>query len=113
MAIRLEQAKPGMVLARDVRDRRGRLLLAAGQALSSQALRIFRMWGVGEVEVTGSASPTPTATVPPDPERLAQARVEAERLFRHANVGHPVVGELVRLTTARLAARPARTRHAR
>jgi hypothetical protein len=103
-----------MVLTKDVRDRRGRLLLSAGQEVTSQALRVFRMWGVTELDVNGpERGPDSTPAAPPDPERVAAAAAEAERLFRHANRAHPVVAELFRLVAVQRAVRPCRARHAR
>jgi hypothetical protein len=104
MPIRLEMARAGMILASDVRDRRGRLLLPAGHETTPRALRIFRMWGVTELEVegfhgAGLAEPEP----PIPPARLEAARRRAEELFRQADRRHPLVAELFRLATLRLA----------
>lgn len=108
MPIPLESAQPGMVLAGDVRDRRGRLLLAAGRELTPQALRIIRMWGVTELDVAGAG---PESVVEPEapiaPARLDAARDRAEQMFRHAGHEHPVLAELFRLATLRLAREPA------
>ena len=104
MPITLESAQPGMVLAGDVRDRRGRLLLPAGHELTPRALRIFRMWGVIELEVIGTG---PADGAEPEepiaPARLEAARGRAEQLFLHADREHPLVAELFRLATLRLA----------
>jgi hypothetical protein len=104
MPIPLESVPAGMVLANDVRDRRGRLLLPAGREVTARALRIFRMWGVTQLEVEDPRSATPTESGPSiAPERLDAARERAEAIFRHADRQHPLMAELFRLATERLA----------
>lgn len=51
--LRLESLNPGMVLSRDVCDRKGRVLLPAGAELTEKHLRIFQTWGVVEADITG------------------------------------------------------------
>lgn len=40
-----------MVLAADVKDRRGRLIMPSGTTITDRHLRSFKMWGVTHVEV--------------------------------------------------------------
>lgn len=47
------KATPGMVLARDVKNKDGRHLMDAGIALGEKQIRILRMWGILEVAVQG------------------------------------------------------------
>ena len=104
MPVPLERVQAGMVLAKEVRDRRGRLLLPAGHEVTPRSLRVFRMWGVTELEVEGqeAANPTePAAAIPA--ARLQAARERAQALFRHADREHPLVAELLRLAGQRLA----------
>jgi hypothetical protein len=108
--IKLADAHAGMVLARDARDRTGRLLLRKGLAITEGAMRVFRMWGVGQIDVEG-VGPTPDVPVPVPPvdeATLEEARVQTDDLFRHTNRQHPMVSELMRLSSDRLAARLAR-----
>ena len=49
--ISIDQLKPGMVLATDVTDTNGRLLLSKEQSIAHKHLTIFKMWGVPEVQV--------------------------------------------------------------
>lgn len=114
--IRLDDAQPGMVLAEDARDRTGRLLLKSGHELTEKALKVFRMWGVSEVHVEGAEeeadSAPPAAHLPSlPPEVVEAASTRMTHVFRHADGRHPMVAELFRLATARLAARLAGTQH--
>ncbi len=52
----VEDLKPGMILARPVRNRQGVLLLEAGTRLTKKNIRIFKSWGVTEVAIRGKRS---------------------------------------------------------
>lgn len=102
MPMRLDDARPGMVLAADVKDRRGRLLLTAGREVTTHALRVFRMWGVTEVEVVGCEPPA-ADDGPADLVRLEAARAHLAECFRYADRAHPAIVELFELAAHRLA----------
>ncbi len=104
MAIkRLSEISPGMVLAGDVRDMSGRLLLSTGGEISKKHLRIFKMWGVSEADIEepaaagseteGRKSPF-AATVDAQPQPGCQGIVQD--LFRHNDANHPLIAELMK-----------------
>jgi HD-like signal output (HDOD) protein len=104
--IRLEKLKPGMVLADDVRDIKGRMLLTRGMPVGPEHIRIFKIWGIPQIEIMGAPDSTETAAVPPvDPARLEMVRTETEALFRHTDREHPVVQEIFNQAVAYRAAR--------
>ncbi|UPU38250.1 hypothetical protein M1B72_03740 [Geomonas paludis] len=110
--VHIDNLTPGMVLSRNVCDRSGRMLLPAGAELTDKHFSIFRMWGVLEVEVAGDAVVEDAETPAPlnleiDPERLAEARAEMERLFIYNDPEHPAIKELMRICTERRATRAA------
>lgn len=97
-----------MVLASDVLDRRGRLLIPAGKALSERHVSALRMWGVERLEIRGEHD-SPEDTLPLDPQLLSQARAEVADLFRNAGDEHPFLEKLTALAVqrrARTLARP-------
>ena len=102
--IGLADVQSGMVLRADVVATGDRLLLKAGTQLTADHLRICRMWGVVEVDVEGISradlSARAAARLAPSDLAAVEARVRA--VFRHTDRGHPVIDELVRLTTLRL-----------
>lgn len=107
--VHIDNLTAGMVLARNVCDRSGRLLLPAGAELTAKHFGIFRMWGVLEAEIVGD-SPAgedneAAANLELDPAALAKAREEIERLFVHNDFEHPAIKELMRLCVDRRAAR--------
>ncbi len=99
--ISIDNLKPGMVLAADVTDRGGRTLLASGQEIAEKHMRIFKMWGVLEVNVQGEEQEQLIAAAAPaiDPERLRQVEEHMQELFALANTGNSFMKELLRLAT--------------
>ena len=91
-----------MVLAADVLDRRGRLLIPAGRALSEKHVGALRMWGIEHVEVQGEHVEEVPASVA-SPEQLAQAQEEVAELFRNAGSDHPFLAHLQRVAAERRA----------
>ncbi|MGZ3595494.1 MAG: HDOD domain-containing protein, partial [Syntrophales bacterium] len=49
--INLEDIQVGMVLAGDIRERSGRVLLASGSEITENHLRVFKMWGITEADI--------------------------------------------------------------
>ncbi|MDQ1830535.1 hypothetical protein [Massilia scottii] len=84
--IDIDDASEGMVLAQDLRDAGGGVLLPAGATLSASSLASLRRRGIEQVQVVGAASPVEEATVRAERERQC-ARLE--RLFRRCLTGSP------------------------
>ena len=101
--INLDNVKPGMVLAKEARDMNGRILLAAGTELTEKHLRVFRIWGVSEVDVQGieHQDVVAEATAHVEPTSLRDAEEKAAQLFALTERSHPAIAELTRLTVQR------------
>lgn len=102
----LDNLEVGMVLAGDVQDRNGRMLLGAGAELTAKHLVIFRTWGVEAAEIDGIADGDGCEQAFPSEvtaEMLAEAEAELSPLFATANLDHPAMAELFRLATLRRA----------
>jgi hypothetical protein len=101
--VAVENIETGMVLASDVHDRSGRMLLGAGAELTQKHLVIFRTWGVLEADIVGQGADEATDQIPADvdPLELAAAEQALAPLFRHANLSHPAMLELMRLAALR------------
>jgi hypothetical protein len=52
--LKLEDVKPGMVLAEAVYNHQERLLMGAGRRVTEKSLRLFKSWGVAAVAVRGA-----------------------------------------------------------
>jgi len=97
--INIADVRPEMVLAADVKDRHGHVLLKEGETITEKHLKIFKMWGVTDMEIRGvdQAVIEARAAEEVDPALLEAAERVARDRFRHADTGDPVVRELVRL----------------
>lgn len=80
----LSALKQGMVLADDVRDRNGRLLLEAGLVLEERHLRIFKIWGIAEVFVEADEEPPD----PPEERGMTKEMLEAAEQYQRARFAH-------------------------
>jgi hypothetical protein len=104
-AINLDDIKPGMVLEKEVQGRDGRVLLAAGQAITEKHLRIFKMWGITEASILGVQREEIAAQTASrlDPDSLRKADYDLRTLFRNTDLNHPFLGEFFRLLALKLA----------
>lgn len=100
--VTIENLAPGMVLAADVYDMNGRLLIGSGLGLEAKHILIFRTWGIVEADVVGDVN-TDTVDMPNDlsPEKFEQTRNLLLPLYAHTDVDHPAMIELLRLATLR------------
>lgn len=103
----VEDLAPGMVLAENVNDAQGRLLVPQGTELTDRHLRAFQLWGILGVRVRGPEGEEPPAP-PISPECLAEAEARVRARFCTSPLAHPVLAELLRICTLREAGRLAR-----
>lgn len=82
-----------MVLADDVEDRRGRLLLPSGVTLQDKHVRSFRMWGITHVSVDVDADGI-EGQDRLEPWAMEAAEAELQELFRNAGVDHSFLQQL-------------------
>ncbi len=94
----LNDITPDMILAKDVQDTNGRVLLRGGMALTERHIRIMKTWGVVDADIkdTSSQEAEDKSMAQLDPALLKKAEVKADQLFQRSNLNHPVVHELYR-----------------
>ncbi len=99
----LDKLEAGMVLAKNVQDRNGRVLLGAGAELTQKHLTIFRTWGVSAVDVTGSDEVSNELSLPTEIDAATLDAAEKSLLphFSHCGIEHPAIRELLRLVAIR------------
>jgi hypothetical protein len=97
--INIVDVRPDMVLAADVKDRHGHVLLREAEIVTEKHVKIFKMWGVTELDVKGVDQEVIEARAAEEfsPELLLAAERVAQERFRHADGDDPVVRELMRL----------------
>lgn len=91
--VTVDQAQPGMVLAEGVTDKRGRLLIPAGNELSERHVGALKMWGVTHLEIEGDG-PAGDENLDIDPEVLTRAEQEVDEHLGSNNIEHPFVAAL-------------------
>ena len=103
--VKINQISPGMSLAEDLRDSRGRFLLPNGADLTERHIRVLKMWGVIEANIEGITAEEveDVATREIDPALMETAEEVVCKRFRYAGADGPVTRELLRLATLRRA----------
>lgn len=93
--VAVDKIQPGAVLAAEVHDCNGRLLIPAGKELLERHLDALRMWGVTHCEIEGDG-PEEDETAELDPEVLEAAAQVVEALFLHneSQADHPLLAQL-------------------
>lgn len=92
--ISVDKVKQGMVLAEDVRDSTSRLLLPQGGELQTQHIRMFKMWGIGEVHIVDDNGNESGVGSEKDPAVLEKTASELKQLFKFNDLSHSLVKEL-------------------
>ena len=107
--INLDAITVGMILAADVKERSGRVLLRAGTELTERHLNIFKTWGVTEAEIESvgqdeaAVNAAAQVTSQIDPQALEKAEKYVDELFALTDKTQPPVRELMRICTLRKA----------
>lgn len=101
--ISISELKPDMVLAGDLRDRTGRLLMSSGTVLTPKYINICKIWGVVEADISGISSEDMEASVMKrfDASTIAAAEESVRKRFSHNDMDHPAIREFFRLCTLR------------
>ena len=95
--VKTDKLKIGQILAEEVRDINGRLLLAKGNAIQPNHIRIFKIWGISEVNVAGAPKSKDKFDHPLNPELFEQAQKDMKLLCRHVDLDHPAIKEIFKL----------------
>lgn len=96
--VHVDNLEVNMVLSEDVRDINSRLLLAKGQKIQSNHIRIFKIWGITEVSVAGSQGREKIAESYIDPETIERITEDTKYIFKHVDLSHPAIKELFRIS---------------
>jgi len=91
----------GLRLAQDVVNFSGQVLLYKGNPLQPKDIKNFKAWCIIEIIVESSSlnSSNSLDNIRIDAKLLVEAQNEISSLFKHSNTSHPVISELMRLST--------------
>lgn len=107
--LKVDDFKPGMVLAADLKSPQGRMLLPKGSVLTEKHIRTCKIWGIVEGDILGEdgqqAEETPVVL---DPALVERAKELAKTYFCLTDLRHPVVRETAKLFVERTALNLAR-----
>lgn len=103
----IHQLCPGMILAGDVKDQGGRLLARTGQEVTDKLIRVFKIWGVGEIAVkSGDDRDCGAGSEPPVSGEIRQkAEALVRYRFQYNDLNDPFVRELFEISVERKARR--------
>jgi HD-like signal output (HDOD) protein len=96
--IHINKLKPGMVLDEEVRDINGRLLLKKNKQIQSAHIRIFKTWGITEVNICGNNRSKNVSASSVDPEQIEKIKESTLDVFRHVDLDHPAIKEIFRIS---------------
>ena len=93
-----DKIKSGQILAADVRDINGRLLLSKGQPIEPNHIRIFKIWGISEVQLFGADGHSDTSDSQMASAMIEQTEKSVKTLFCHVDLEHPAIKEIYRIS---------------
>ncbi len=96
--IHLNELKPGMVLADEVRDLSGKLLLGIGKTIQPEHFRVFKIWGVTEVNICGDNDDKKNIKPDYNSEQYKKSKEITQQVFRHNDCDHPAIEEIFRIS---------------
>jgi HD-like signal output (HDOD) protein len=93
-SLTIDKLKPEMVLAEDVKDMGARLLLSKGSKIQNEHIKMFRMWGIGEVAVVGNMKAEQDSSNKSDPVLMEKIAGQLKRQFKMNDLRHPIIKEI-------------------
>ncbi|MBT8369375.1 MAG: hypothetical protein KJO34_00310 [Deltaproteobacteria bacterium] len=93
--VKIDDLKPGMILAQPVKTHQGILLLEAGVKISKKNIRIFKSWGINEISVKGDLAESTGESKPSVAVVKESVEMELEEQFRDV-LDDPVMVEIFR-----------------
>ena len=97
IAVPTDKINSGQVLAEEVRDVNNRLLLSKGHTIEAKHIRIFKIWGISEVNLVGTDQHDDASEPLMDPALIEQTQKSVETLFCHVDLKHPAIKEIYRI----------------
>jgi putative nucleotidyltransferase with HDIG domain len=92
-----DKIKSGQILAKEVRDINGRLLFSEGHTIEAQHIRIFKIWGISEVNLVEADHLGATSDPSLDAAMIEQIKNNIEPLLCHVDLAHPALKEIYRI----------------
>ncbi|MFO7878044.1 MAG: HDOD domain-containing protein [Desulfovermiculus sp.] len=105
--ISVNKLEPGMIAARELRSKNGRLVADKGVPLSREHIRALKIWGISKVHVQDGSNDQstlePESISKMDPETQNRAKRLIRPRFALNDLNHPAIREIFDLTKHNLA----------
>ena len=98
-----KKVKTGMILADDVHDVSGRLLVEKGTMLSDTHLKVLKTWGVAEVNIESSEVEEPAAVTSIPDRFIEQAKAQLAKRLARNDLTQELMSELYGLAVIKIA----------
>lgn len=101
--LNIDQIDAGMILATDVLDRNGRILLKEGLEITQKHLTILKQWGVTDADIAGVNQEEAHSKIADgfDQDLLHTIEAKYQEVFCHTDLTDPIIHELFRLSVNR------------
>ena len=100
MSLKLDELKPGMILAESVRNQSGSLLLDKDTSLTKKRIWMLKTWGIDKVSVKGKAKEEGKATIE-ETELKTKETIEKELRAKFEDTINDPVMETIMKAAAR------------
>jgi len=94
--ISVKNIQSGIVLSEDVVCANGRVLLKAGSELSENHIKIFKTWGILNVNIKSKNDPSMKTKEKHSPDDIKRAIGKKRVAFQHCDLNHPFMNKLFR-----------------
>jgi HD-like signal output (HDOD) protein len=98
--ISVDQLNQGMVLSDDVLDINRKLLLTKGKTITPKHIRIFKLWGITEVNVFGKNEKKNETEPWINPELRKKIEDRTKRIFKNVDLDYPAAKEIFKLSVS-------------
>jgi HD-like signal output (HDOD) protein len=98
--ISVDELNQGMVLSDDVLDINRKLLLTKGQTITPKHIRIFKIWGITEVNVFGKNEKKNETEPWINPELVKKIEDYTKRIFKNVDLDHPAAKEIFKISVS-------------
>jgi len=98
--ISVDQLNQGMVLSDDVLDINRNLLLTKGKTITPKHIRIFKLWGITEVNVFGKNEKKNETEPWINPELRKKIEDRTKQIFKNVDLNHPAAKEIFTLSVS-------------
>lgn len=101
----VDDLQAGMILAEDVFDQQGRMLMPVGTELTDRHLRACQLWGIMSIRIRSEGAGAEVSARVPTPEQYAVAEATTRHRFQLNDLTHPLAAELFQICLERAADR--------